>query len=67
MKNIVTAVENYCIASGITVAEFERRCELGHGVVYQWKTRGNKPRIDTLVRIAAKTGKSIQWWMKAAV
>ena len=67
MKNIVAAVEDYCAASGISIAEFERKCELGHGVVYQWKVRGNNPRIDTLVRIAEKTGKSINWWLKAAV
>lgn len=67
MSGIVTAVENYCASVNISIAEFERKCELGHGVVYQWKVRGNNPRIDTLVRIAEKTGKSINWWLKAAV
>ena len=56
-------VLEYCEEKKISVSEFERRCELGHGTIGKYK--GNTlPTVKTLQRIAEKTETEVSAWLK---
>ena len=51
----------YCAQKGISVAAFERMCNLGNGTVSKWKVR--EPSFSSLMRIVSATGISLKEWI----
>lgn len=69
--NGTTVAENvrrYCDDHGISVAEFERSCGIGNGLVAKWE-RGRRyvPSIKTLMKMQTRTGIPISTWLRKGV
>lgn len=56
-------VKRYCINNGITVAAFERKCDLANGIVRAWEKQGTVPSMRTLKKIENATGIPVQNWI----
>lgn len=57
-------VRRYCFDNRMTIRDFERLCNLANGTVGGWRRHGTQPRLNTLKRISAATGISIDDWVK---
>lgn len=51
----------YCSKNDISIAAFERMCDIGNGTIKKWKY--TKPSIRTLEKIAKATGIPISNWL----
>lgn len=60
---LLEKVLEYCKEKQISVSEFERRCELGHGIISKYKG-DTLPTVKTLRRIAEKTNTEVSDWLK---
>lgn len=61
----VENVKAYCDSNGMTVAAFERKCDIANAVVNGIKSGRNKnPSIKTLQRIEEATGIGMSAWLK---
>ena len=49
---MVERIRTLCKEKGISVAELERRCGIGNGIVARWKT--SKPAYDRLAAVASE-------------
>lgn len=56
-------VLKYCEETGISVMEFEQKCDLANGTVGKWKSRNFNPRLETLQKIVKGTGIPIEQWI----
>lgn len=50
-------VVQYCQKNNIPISVFEKECGLGNATIRGWKT--SSPRIDSLQKVAAKMGISV--------
>lgn len=53
----------YCNDNSISIAAFERKCELPNGAVSKWEN-GGYPSVPTLKKIANATEISVEDWIK---
>lgn len=60
---IYERVVEYCKEEQITLAEFEKRCEIGNGTIGRWKDGKATPSLKTLSKIQHETGLSIGYWI----
>lgn len=51
----------YCKRNDISIAAFERLCNIGNGTIKKWKY--TKPSIKSLEKIATATGIPISFWI----
>lgn len=52
----------YCQKYGLSVAAFERMCDIGNGTIRKWERR--KPSMDSLLKIEKATGIPLAEWLK---
>ncbi|MDY3109283.1 MAG: helix-turn-helix transcriptional regulator [Lachnospiraceae bacterium] len=53
----------YCQKNKISVRAFEKKCDIGNGIVGRWKDDSSKPSLDTLEKIQKATGITIAEWI----
>ena len=63
-QNIVENIKAYCIKRGITIKDFEKKCELANGTVGKWERGIQSPTLRTLEKIQAATGRPISTWLR---
>lgn len=56
---LVQRIKELCKEQGITVAELERKCGIGNGIIARWKT--SKPSYDRLAKVASALGVSVDY------
>lgn len=56
---MVQRIKELCKAKGITVAELERRCGIGNGIIARWKT--SKPSYERLAKVAKELETSVEY------
>lgn len=61
---VVENIEKFCGNQGITVKEFERRCNLANSVVGKWRRGVASPSVKTLQRISEVTEVPMEIWIK---
>mgnify|MGYP002853985280 CR=1 FL=1 len=61
MKTYERVLE-YCKEEGISIYEFEKRCNIGNGTVGRWKNETSQPSIKTLTKIVSTTGTTMPYW-----
>lgn len=61
--NIVEKIDAYCEQEGITIKEFERRCNLANAVVHKWRAGLNQPSFSAVNRICRATETDIGAWI----
>ena len=62
---LVSNIEAYCSNNDITEAEFERKCDLGKGIVCRWRNGLIKaPTMTTLQKIETATRIPMSRWIK---
>lgn len=54
-------VVRYCKKEGITIHEFEVRCEMSNGAVGKWKK--HTPSISSISKVIKYTGIPIGYWI----
>lgn len=52
---IYKKIIKYCEENNLSIAAFEKKCDIGNGTVGKWE-KGSKPSLDTLEKIAKVTG-----------
>ena len=57
----------YCNEERLTVAEFEKRCDISNGTIGKWKDGKMQPSLKTLSKIQHETGLSIGYWIGGVV
>jgi len=60
--DLVMNIDNYCAKQGITVQEFERKCQIAHSLVRKWRLGRQEPSLKTMKKISEATGISIDKW-----
>ena len=60
---IYEKVLDYVKKHNQTIAEFERKCGIGNGVISQWRDNKNLPTLNTLIKIAESTNTRIEQWI----
>lgn len=60
---LVQRIDEYCAREGISIKEFERRCNIGNAVVHKWRVGLNQPRLETISRICEATGTEMGAWV----
>ena len=60
---IYQKVIKYCEENNISIAAFEKKCEIGNGTIGRWKN-GSEPSLDSLRKIVSVTGIPIEEWTK---
>lgn len=61
---LVKNIDRYCVREQITTQEFERRCELAHGLVRKWRLGIQTPSLRTMNKIINATGVPFEQWTK---
>lgn len=61
---LVQRIKEVCKEQGITVAELERKCGIGNGIIARWKT--SKPSYDRLAKVASALGVSVDYLQTGA-
>lgn len=56
---MVERIKELCAAKGITVAELERRCGIGNGIIARWKT--SKPSYERLSKVAMELETTVEY------
>ena len=59
---ILERVMAYCIKYDLSIAAFERKCNIGNGAVSRWKTK--QPSIESLHKVERATGIPLSEWVK---
>lgn len=57
-------IVEYCERNGLSISAFEKHCELANGTVAKWKDSPNAAKLETVMRIVAKTGIPITRWIE---
>ena len=57
-------IVEYCERNGMTISAFEKHCELANGTVAKWKANPSSAKVETVMRIVARTGIPIQKWIE---
>lgn len=57
--NVVDRIRGLCKKSGITLAELERRCGIGNGVIARWGK--SSPSYERLARVAKELETSVEY------
>lgn len=58
-------VKEYCNSTGVTVAAFERKCDIANAVINGIERgRSKNPSIKTLLKIQNATGIDMSVWFK---
>jgi len=57
-------IVEYCERNGLSISAFEKHCELANGTVAKWKDNPNAAKLETVMRIVAKTGIPITRWIE---
>jgi transcriptional regulator with XRE-family HTH domain len=52
---IYKKIMEYCEKNDLSIAAFEKKCNIGNGTIRMWK-KGSTPSLDTLEKIAKVTG-----------
>lgn len=60
---IFERIKEYCEATGLSVAAFERLCGIANGCVKRWANGQSNPSMASLKKIAAATGIDISRWL----
>lgn len=61
----VDNVKAYCQKNGLSVAAFERKCDVANAVIAQIERgRAKNPAVSTLFKIQQTTGIDMSYWMK---
>ncbi len=60
-EGLLTRVKEMLAIKGITVAELERRCNLGNGTLRNWSK--SYPSADKLQRVAKELGTTMEYLM----
>lgn len=47
---MVDRIKELCKQKGITIAELERKCEIGNGIIARWKK--SKPSFERVAKVA---------------
>lgn len=55
MLVIYKKIIKYCEENNISIATFEKKCNIGNGTIGKWG-KGSKPSLDTLEKISKATG-----------
>lgn len=55
MPVIYKKIIKYCEENNISIAAFEKKCNIGNGTIGKWE-KGSKPSLDTLEKISRATG-----------
>lgn len=53
----------YCNENNLSIAAFEKKCEIGNGTIGAWKD-GSRPSLNTLEKIEKVTGITVSEWLK---
>lgn len=56
---MVQRIKALCKEKGITVAELERRCSIGNGIIARWKT--SKPSYERLSVVAKELDTTVKY------
>lgn len=56
---MVQRIKELCKDKGITVAELERKCGIGNGIIARWKT--SKPSYERLAKVASALETSVEY------
>ena len=59
---VYSKVLKYCKENNISVAAFERECDLTNGTVNGWKN-GSDPSLSSLAKIVRTTGTTFESWI----
>lgn len=62
--SIFQNVEKYCQKYGMSISAFEKKCNIGNGVVGRWRDGEYAPSLKTLNKISDATGISISEWIE---
>lgn len=54
----------YCEEKKISIAAFEKMCEIGNGTISNWENDYMKPTLKTLEKMEQATGIPIAEWIK---
>ena len=60
---IYPKVIEYCNKNGLSVAAFERKCDLANGTVNGWKAKGSNPSLKSLQKIEKATKIALKKWL----
>lgn len=56
---MVQRIKELCKGKGITIAELERRCGIGNGIISRWKA--SKPSYDRLAKVASELDTTVEY------
>lgn len=59
---IFDRVMAYCRKYGLSIAAFERKCNIGNGAVARWRYK--QPTLESLYKIEKATGIPVSEWIK---
>ena len=59
---IFERVVAYCVKHDMSIAAFERMCDIGNGAIGKWKKR--RPSMESLLKIEKATGIPLSEWIK---
>lgn len=56
---MVGRIRELCKEKGITLAELERRCEIGNGIIARWSK--SKPSYERLAKVATELETTVEY------
>lgn len=56
---MVQRIRELCKQKGITIAELERRCGIGNGIIARWEK--SKPSYDRLLKVAEELDSTVDY------
>lgn len=57
--NMLEIIQKLCLTRGITIAELERKADLGNGTIRRWKD--SYPSVDKVIRVANILNVSVEY------
>lgn len=57
-------VVDYCQKNNMSIHAFESMCGIGNGTIARWESKGSKPALETLDKIAKATKIPIKKWIE---
>ena len=58
-KNMLEIIQDLCFNRGISIAELERKADLGNGTIRRWAT--SFPSVDKAIRVADILNVSVEY------
>lgn len=62
--SIYRNIEKYCQKHEISISAFEKKCNIGNGVVGSWRDGNYEPSLKTISKISSATGIPVSEWVK---